>query len=499
MCIRDSSTSTNADTAPRFLLNSGTISVENITASGSNLTNGASISVATTSGSSTTVNEVQTIELETGTASGTFTIAVSYNGNSYQTSALAFNATAATIEVALNTAISSVGTATVSRSGSAGSATLTITFAGSLSGKNLEPVTVTTSTVTPTAGGSFTVTYGGQTTRPINLVTGTSVQASLMQLELQRLSNIGSGNVDVTWDSTSSAQQPRFRVALKGALASTVASTFTVQGSGLSNASITTSTLTTGKAVVSEIQRIVMNVGTETGTFKLAVPVGSAVYQTAALAFDASASMIQTALNAALAAVSGTTTVTAATNSGQLTLDVTFGGSLAGADLAAIRVVTQANAPTAAGVFTLSYVGLTTSDITLSSDTTTQAASIQSALRSLSNIGTGNVSVVYDSTSSASAGRYLVTFSGDRARSNVPQLTAEFPSLSYATIDVGTKTPGIASLGETQRVRILTSGNTSSFTLSVVLNGTTYTTASISTSAGKEEVQSALNLSLIHI
>ncbi|MEI7702497.1 MAG: hypothetical protein WCK86_22075, partial [Planctomycetia bacterium] len=397
-------TSTNADTAPRFLVTSGTISVENITASGTNLTNGASISAATASGSSTTANEVQTIALETGTASGTFTMTVSYNGNTWQTAALAFDATAATIQSTLNTAISSVGSATVARSGSAGSATLTITFAGSLSGKNLAPVTVTTSTVTPTAGGSFTVTYGGQTTRPINLVSGTSVQASLMQLELQRLSNIGSGNVEVTWDSTSSVQQPRYRVALKGSLASTVASTFTVQGSGLSNASITTSTLTTGKAVVSEIQRIVINVGAETGTFKLAVPVGTAVYQTTALAFTDSASEIQTALNTALTAVSGTTTVTAATSNGQLTLDVTFGGALAGADLAAIRVLTQGNAPTASGVFTLSYDGQTTGGITLSSDTTTQASSIQSALRGLSNIGTGNVSVVYDSTSSSSAG-----------------------------------------------------------------------------------------------
>ncbi|MFN5624433.1 MAG: beta strand repeat-containing protein, partial [Planctomyces sp.] len=494
--VKYDTTSTNADTAPRFLLTSGTISVENITASGSNLTNGASISTATISGSSTTVNEVQTIELETGTASGTFTIAVSYNGNSYQTSAVAFNATAATIESALNTAISSAGTATVSRSGSAGSATLTITFGGNLSGKNLDPVTVTTSTVTPTAGGSFTVTYGGQTTRPINLVTGTSVQASLMQLELQRLSNIGSGNVEVTWDSTSSAQQPRFRVALKGALASTVASTFSVQGSGLSNASITTSALTTGKAVVSEIQRIVMNVGTETGTFKLAVPVGSALYQTTALALDASASVIQTALNAALSAVSGTTTVTAATNSGQLTLDVTLGGSLAGADLAAIRVVTQANAPTAAGVFTLSYDGQTTAAIAFDSNTTTQAASIQAALRTLTNIGSANLAVVRDTTSTASADRYLVTFSGALARTNVPQITADFPALAYATIDVGTKTPGIASLGETQRVRILTAGNTSTFTLSAVLNGTTYTTAPISTSAGKADVQAAINTAI---
>ncbi|MFN9287268.1 MAG: hypothetical protein ACK6EB_04300, partial [Planctomyces sp.] len=71
-----------------------------------------------------------------------------------------------------------------------------------------------------------------------------------------------------------------------------------------------------------------------------------------------------------------------------------------------------------------------------------------------------------------------------------------FPALAYATIDVGTKTPGIASLGETQRVRILTAGNTSTFTLSAVLNGTTYTTAPISTSAGKADVQAAINTAI---
>ncbi|MFM7921866.1 MAG: hypothetical protein ACKPJJ_16710, partial [Planctomycetaceae bacterium] len=140
---------------------------------------------------------MQTIELQTGTATGTFTLALAFNGNTYQTTALPFDATAATIQSALNTAISGVGSATVARSGTPGSATLTITFGVGLGGKNLDPVAVTTSTVTPTAGGSFTLTYGGQTTRPINLVNGTSVQASLIQLELQRLSNVGSGNVAV--------------------------------------------------------------------------------------------------------------------------------------------------------------------------------------------------------------------------------------------------------------------------------------------------------------
>ncbi|MEI7702166.1 MAG: hypothetical protein WCK86_20390, partial [Planctomycetia bacterium] len=214
--VKYDSTSSNADTAPRFVVTSGTISVADISATGSNLTNGANLSVSTVSGSATSVNEVQTITLETGTASGTFTLTVSYNGNTYQTSALAFDATAATIQSALNSAISSVGSVTVSRSGTSGSAQLTITFGGNLSGKNIDPVIVTTSTATPTAGGSFTVTYGGQTTRAIRLVNSSSTQAGLIQTELERLSNLGSGNVEVTLDSTSSIQQPRFRVALKG-------------------------------------------------------------------------------------------------------------------------------------------------------------------------------------------------------------------------------------------------------------------------------------------
>ncbi|MFN5972952.1 MAG: beta strand repeat-containing protein, partial [Planctomyces sp.] len=490
--VKYDTTSTNADTAPRFLLTSGTISVENITASGTNLTNGASVATNTTAGTSTTVNEVQTIKLETGTATGTFSIALAFNGNTYQTAALPFDATAAAIQSALNTAISAVGSAAVARSGTAGSATLTITFGGGLGGKNLDPLTVTTSTVTPTAGGSFTLTYGGQTTRPINLVTGNSVQATLIQLELQRLPNIGSGNVDVTWDSTSAAQQPRYRVALQGALASTVASTFTAQGAGLTNAAITTAALTTGKAIVSEKQRIVINTGTETGTYRLVVPVGSSAYQTQALSFTAAASEIQTALYSALASIEASTTVEASTSSGQLTLDITFGGKLTGTDLAATRVLTQADAPAPSGVFTLSYNGNTTGNITYSADTQAQASAIQSALRSLPGLGTDSVSVAYDNASAPGTAKYLITFSGQQARSNVPQISADFPSLSCASITTGTKIPGIASRGETQRVRVLTSGNSSSFTLTVPFSGTNFTTAAISTSAGKDAVQTAL-------
>ncbi|MFN5076276.1 MAG: hypothetical protein ACK5MO_11845, partial [Planctomyces sp.] len=217
------------------------------------------------------------------------------------------------------------------------------------------------------------------------------------------------------------------------------------------------------------------------------------VYQTQALSFTAAASEIQTALDSALASIEASTTVDASTSSGQLTLDITFGGKLTGTDLAATRVLTQADAPAPSGVFTLSYNGNTTGNITYSADTQAQASAIQSALRSLPGLGTDSVSVAYDNASAPGTAKYLITFSVQQARSNVPQISADFPSLSCATIATGTKIPGIASRGETQRVRVLTSGNSSSFTLTVPVSGANFTTAAISTSAGKDAVQTALN------
>jgi hypothetical protein len=491
--VQYDTTSANSDTAPRFLISSGTIDATTISANGSLLTNGASVSTASIAGSATSVNEVQTIALKTGTVEGTFTITVAIDGNLLTTSALPFNSTSSAIESALNTALNGFGSVVVARTGTSGSAILTVTFGGQLSGKNIAPVTVNTSTAAKTASGSFTITYGGQTTRAINLLTIATDQARLIGEELQRLSNIGSGNVEVTWDSTSSAQQPRFRVALTGSLSSTVASTFTVLGANLSNATISTSVLTPGKASVGETQRILINVGSESGKFRLLVPVDNSVYQTDELDFEADASEIQAALISALTTVSGEVIVTVQTNNGQRQLDVLFGGGLAGRDLAAIRVLTEAVPPAASGNFTLSFNGQTTSAIQLNSDSSAQAASIQTALRDLSNIGDANLSVVADTTFAGPGTRYVVTFTGNLAGRDVPQISAAYPELAYASLSTGTMTPGRAGIGETQRVRILTSGNNSTFKLLVVVDNFTYETTEISTSAGKAEVQAALS------
>lgn len=127
------------------------------------------------------VNEIQRITL-TGTAtSGTFTI--TYAGQT--TTALAYNANAAAVQAAF-VALSSVGAgnATVA-GGPLSTAPFTITFAGTLGGTNLAPITTTSSLVgsspvlavsevTPgsatvysiavsgSTGGPYTVTFSGK-------------------------------------------------------------------------------------------------------------------------------------------------------------------------------------------------------------------------------------------------------------------------------------------------------------------------------------------------
>ncbi|MFN9287068.1 MAG: hypothetical protein ACK6EB_03285, partial [Planctomyces sp.] len=90
----------------------------------------------------------------------------------------------------------------------------------------------------------------------------------------------------------------------------------------------------------------------------------------------------------------------------------------------------------------LSYGGQTTPAITLSNSTATQATDIQTALRGLSSIGTGNVQVSYDTTSTANAPRYNVVFTGSLAGVDAVAITASGTALSYASVQTRTLTPG---------------------------------------------------------
>lgn len=146
------------------------------------------------------------------------------------------------------------------------------------------------------------------------------------------------------------------------------------------------------------------------GTFELEW--GDAV--TTALAYNATATQVQSALDAL-------TSVPAAT-----------GGTNE------IQTVTITGAPTG-GTFTLTYSGQTTAAIAFNA----VGSAVQTALLALSNIGAGNVTV----TGSA-GGPYTVTFRGTLAATNVAQMTAT-GSLTGGTspaVAVTTATGGVAKV-----------------------------------------------------
>lgn len=162
-------------------------------------------------------------------------------------------------------------------------------------------------------------------------------------------------------------------------------------------------------SAANEVQ-LVSVVGAPTGgTFKLKL--GAKI--TTALVYNATALQVQTALNAlsgeAPAATGGTNEV---------------------------QSVTVTGTPTG-GSFTLTYAGQTTAAIPFNAT----ATQVQNALANLSNIGTGNVSVV-----GSNGGPFQVTFLGTLQKQDIAAFTAT-ASLTGGTtpgVTIATPTAGVA-------------------------------------------------------
>ncbi|MFN9221304.1 MAG: beta strand repeat-containing protein, partial [Planctomyces sp.] len=317
-------------------------------------------------------NEIQQVTVDYGTATGSFRLGLPANGSLYWTGNLSLAASAAAIQTALNNVLSP-GSVTVTRSDSSGQFLLNVTFTGTLAAQNLQPLQVQVAANTPTASGTFTLSYGGQTTPAITLSNSTATQATDIQTALRGLSSIGTGNVQVAWDTTSTANAPRYNVVFTGSLAGVDAAAITASGTALSYASVQTRTLTPGTPAVNEQQTVTLNSGSASGTFRLSLTVNSRTYTTADLAFNATGSSIQTALNTALG-TAGTVAVTRPGTAGSSTFDITFSAALAGKDLSLLKVYTDVVTPTAGGSFTLSYAGQTTAAISLAGSTALQAS-----------------------------------------------------------------------------------------------------------------------------
>lgn len=271
------------------------------------------------------------------------------------------------------------------------------------------------------AGTTFTLTFGGQTTATI----ATNATASAVQSALQALSSVGSGNATVS----GSAGGP-YTVTFTGALGGAPQTLMTAAGQG-----------------VNAQQSVTIGGSPTGGTFTLTF----GGQTTSAIAYNASASTVQTALQALSTIGAGNATVTGAAG-GPWT--VTFTGTLgnaaqtlmtaSGASLTPSGSVTVANVTTGstpptvtpvhtttgvlpinavqsitvtgtAGTFTLTYGGQTSSPIAYNAS----AATVQTALQAVSTVGANNAVVT-----GSPGGPFTVTFQNTLGGQSIANLVA---------------------------------------------------------------------------
>lgn len=434
---------------------------------------------ATVTGSGTAVAPYL-VTLSGSPTGSTFTL--SYGG--YTTQGLGPGSAPAQVQTALEL-LPSLDVGKVTVGGTAGSysivltvATSTLTAASALTDSDY----TVTLTNTPTSG-TFTLTYGGQTTTAIAYnapATGTgSVQAAL-----GALSNVGASNVTVT--GTPGAYTVAFKVL----------GTLTANATALRNATSPLATLTvaTTAATLKPGGRYTVAIsGAPTaGTFKL----GYGGQTTGTIDYNDDAAAVRTALEALTTIGTGNVIVTAIT--GGFTVDIAnytgtlslVENSLTSATVASVAITNNHRTPTGSnifaivpasvpnnGTFTLNYGGATTTALQYSAS----ATDVQNALTALTPIGPGNATVT------GSQGAFTVTIKATKRT-----LTATDTFMSMTTF-----TPGV-SITETAPLAAVTGG---SYALTVTGSPTggsytlTYngkTTASIAYNADAATVRAAL-------
>jgi YD repeat-containing protein len=172
-------------------------------------------------------------------------------------------------------------------------------------------------------GGTFTLTYSGQTTAAISH----GASAATVQTALEALSNIDSGDVSVT-KSADTFEEQEWTIEYQGSLAGTNVSQMTIDASnilgGMGTLVETEATDTQGSQTgANETQTVTLSNATG-GTFRLA----SGGYLTADLDYDATASEVETALEA-LNAIDDVTV----TGSAGGPWTIVYGGDQAGEDV----------------------------------------------------------------------------------------------------------------------------------------------------------------------
>jgi len=261
-------------------------------------------------------NEVQVVEIDDGVSGGTFTL--TFSGQT--TSALAYNASAAVVEDALE-ALSTIGAGNVSVSGA--SPKWTVTFVGTKAGTDVALMTGNGASLTGgeltdvdvvetvqgvaavnevqtidrggATGGTFILHFGGDSTNAIAY----DASAATVELELEALDSIPQGEATVA-----AGAGDDLTVTFSGSLGGVNQPMITVTDSTTGGTGVTVAETTPGVAVVYEKQTISINPSLTGGSFTLTWSGNTTV----PLPYNCNAATMQSALNAA--PVSANVTVT---------------------------------------------------------------------------------------------------------------------------------------------------------------------------------------------
>jgi hypothetical protein len=286
------------------------------------------------------------------------------------------------------------------------------------------------------ADGDFTVIIGGATSTAL----AHNASAATVEAAIESLSTIGSGNVSVS--KTTDANDSIFVMTFRGALAAATVATAIVSLGSAKPIIRTTQQGAASGAVQNEIQTI--DTGDYSGAELFTLTYSGQT--TTNIAASASAATLESQLEA----LSNITSVTV-TKSGQV-FTVQFNGSDGNANQSQmtassydagyavhsiavsttppsgsssgtneVQTITLTGSPTG-GTFTLTFNGQTTAPIAYNAS----AATVDSALEALSNIGSGDVSVT-----GSSGGPWTIDFgAGAFEYTNVPQITGDGSSLT---------------------------------------------------------------------
>lgn len=307
------------------------------------------------------------------------------------------------------------------------------------------------------SGGTFTLTFGAQTTNTIAYNAANTV----VEAELEALSTVGLGNVAVTGTS------PVWTVTFQGDLAGTDVGAISGTGALLTGGAPTTVNVTettAGVTAVDEVQTLTATVALTVGTYTLTF-LGDT---TSAIEWDATPAEIEFALESLDSVPQGEATVSV--NSGTWpqiasALDVTFSGTLGGTNHALIIVgegsltgditVTEdtagvvgvaevntinINSSTSGGTFTLTQNANTTAPILYSAT----AAEVQAALVA------APTSLVVTVTGGPGPGtNWVVTYTSTGAQTAITGTGTNLTGGSATNVAITETTKGVAATSTT--------------------------------------------------